>query len=145
MNKTNLGEKSEEDRLYSFHEVIISALNNPKHQRTILELLGGEELYFHVLKCHFDPEVNYLFPKDLVDGIMEIFYEVDYGKYEEYIDSSEIMSGADPAAYPPDGTWSADLLEFLDHYIWVEPEGDRIGYFSDLKDAKEFGDRNWCP
>jgi hypothetical protein len=71
------------------------------------------------------------------------FENFNIREHGEYIDSSAEMSGADPAAYPSDGSWTADLYEFMEHYKWIEPEGEEYGFFNDLSSAKRFGERNW--
>jgi hypothetical protein len=124
-------------------EVIKSSLNKPQFKEMIIELLAGVELYYYVLQAHFDPSVHYIFPQSIIDDLMSYFEEFDIKESGNYINSSATMYGADPSAYPPDGSWSADLYEFLDHYMWIEPEGEKYGFFNDLEAARRFGDSNW--
>lgn len=127
----------------SISEVIVAALNTPGYKKDIIELLDFNELYYHVLRIHYSCELNCQFPQDIIDEIMgyaDYFSIVESGVY---IDSSLKMYGADPSAYPTDGSWSADLYEYLGHYMWLEPEGVEYGFFEDLKAAKKFGDQNW--
>ncbi len=124
-------------------EVIIRSLDKPKFKDLIIEMLDSNELYYYVLQVHYNPNINFEFPKNIIDEIISFIDEIALKDHYEYIDSSETMRGADPAAYPPDGTWCATLYEFFDHYIWVEPEGQEYGFFSDLKSAKSFGAINY--
>lgn len=135
---------STDDKL-SIQEVIIASLRKPSHKEKILEFLDYDEVNYYVLQAHFDPYVNYSFPEDIIDGIMSYFDAFDIRDKGNYIDSSATMCGADPAAYPPDGSWCADLYEFLDYYMWIEPEGQQYRFFTDLNDAKRFGHLNWLP
>jgi hypothetical protein len=129
----------------SIQEVIIASLRKPNHKETILEFLDYDEVNYYVLQAHFDPTVNYLFPATIIDGIMSNFDDFNIIDKGTYVESSAAMFGADPAAYPPDGSWCADLYEFLDHFKWIEPEGQEFGFFTDLNSAKRFGDLNWMP
>ena len=127
----------------SIYEVIISSLKNPKYKDVIMEFLDHDELFYHTLVAHYDPNVNYSFPGRIIDDIMSYFENFNIRIHGEYLDSSAEMGGADPAAYPPDGSWTATLYEFMGHYMWEEPEGEKYGFFNDLSSAKLFGERNF--
>jgi hypothetical protein len=131
------------DGSLSINEVIISSLKNPKFKDVIVEFLDQDELLYHTLVAHYDPNVNYSFPGRIIDDIMSWFENFNIREHGEHIDSSAEMGGADPAAYPPDGSWTADLYEFMEHYMWVEPEGEKYGFFSNLESAERFGEQNY--
>ena len=141
--------KKKEDSIFAnrdyltISEVIVLALYMPQYKRKIIELLDFNELYYHALRIHYSSDLNYQLPQGIIDEILactETFSIIESGVY---VDSSLKMHGADPNAYPPDGSWSADLYEFLGHYMWVEPEGREYGFFDNLIAAKRFGDQNW--
>jgi hypothetical protein len=131
------------DGSLSINAVIISSLKNPKHKDVIMEFLDQDELFYHTPVVHFDPNVNYSFPGRIIDDIMSCFENFKIREHGEYLDSSAEMGGADPAAFPPDGSWTATLVELMGHNMWVEPEGEKYGFFNDLSSAKLFGERNW--
>ncbi len=131
------------DGSLSINEVIISSLKNPKFKDIFMEFLDQDELLYHVLIAHYDPNVNYSFPDQIIYDIMTWFENFNIREHGEYIDSSAEMVGADPAAYPPDGSWTADLYEFMGHYMWVEPEGEKYGFFTNLESATRFAKQNW--
>ena len=144
MKEETIGGILSTDDNLSIYEVIISSLKKPQYKEIIMEFLS-EELFYHVLIAHFDPNVNYLFPDSIIDYLMTYFDNFSIRDHGEYIHSSAEMGGADPAAYPPDGSWTADLYEFLGHYMWIEPEGEEYGFFNDLSAAESFGIFNWVP
>lgn len=131
------------DASLSLEQVIIIALQKSDFKEIIVNFMDFSELNYHVLKVHFDMNVHYSFPEDIVNDLMYYFNDFNIKEHGKFIESSAIMHGADKAAYPPDGSWSADLYEFLGHYMWIEPEGEEYGFFSSLKSAQSFGDTNW--
>jgi hypothetical protein len=136
-------EKEQIDGNLSVDEVVISSLKNAKYKDLIIEFLDQNELLYYVLIAHYDPNVNYSFPDQIIDDIMTWFENFNIREHGEYIDSSAEMGGADPAAYPPDGRWTADLYEFMGHYMWLEPEGEKYGFFTNLESAERFGEQNY--
>lgn len=136
-------EKEQIDSNLSVYEVVISSLKNSKYEDLIIEFLDQNELLYHVLVAHYDPNVNYSFPGRIIDDIMSWFENFNIREHGECIDSSAEMGGADPAAYPPDGSWTADLYEFMGHYMWLEPEGEKYGFFTNLESAQRFGEQNY--
>jgi hypothetical protein len=136
-------EKEQIDGNLSVDEVVISSLKNAKYKDLIIEFLDQNELLYYVLIAHYDPNVNYSFPDQIIDDIMTWFENFNIREHGEYIDSSAEMGGADPAAYPPNGRWTADLYEFMGHYMWVEPEGGEYGFFTNLESAERFGEQNY--
>jgi hypothetical protein len=145
MKKETSYNRNSNNSSLSIEDVIISSLKKPQFEEIIIELLDGNELYYYVLQAHFDLNVNYTFPESIINDLMVYFQEFRIEDSGDYIESSATMYSADLAAYPPDGSWNADLYEFLDHYMWSEPEGEKYGFFNDLETARRFGDKNWIP
>lgn len=125
------------------YEVVKSALLKPDFHGKLFDWLDHEELHFHALVAHFSPDVNYLFPQEIIDGLMDHLLDLPIRQYGTYVEDSDFMFTGDPSAYPPDGRWSADLFEFLGHYMWIEPEGEQYGFFKTLEEARAFGDIIW--
>jgi hypothetical protein len=144
MKKIKNNETLSNDGDLSLEDVIIRSLNKSEFKEKIIELLDYDELYYYVLQAHFDPSVNYTFPNSIIDDLLTNVGEFDIVEQGNYINGSETMYGADPSAYPPDGSWCAELYEFFDHYMWIEPEGEKHGFFSDLKAARNFGNSNYA-
>lgn len=96
------------------------------------------------MAANYDPNVNYSFPGRIIDDIISYFENFNIRIHGEYLNSSAEMGGADSAAYPPDVSCTANLYEFMGHYIWEEPEGEKYGFFfNDLSSAKIFGERKF--
>lgn len=125
------------------YHVVEMAFLKPEYHDKLLDWLGNEELHFHALVAHFSPDVNYLFPQEIIDDLMDHLLDLPIRQYGTYVEASGLMFTGDPSAYPPDGRWSADLFEFLGHYIWIEPEGEEKGFFKTLEEARAFGATYW--
>jgi len=126
-------------------DVLASAFaGDPGLESELCELLELRPLEYQALRAHYDPAVNFTLPEDLVSEVIDAAYSVfNIREHGKYVTESDTCYSSDLAAYPPDGEWTATLYEFLGHYMWLEPEGERYGFFDRLEEAEEFGRRNY--
>ena len=126
-------------------DVLASAFaGDPGLESELCEFLELRELEYQALRAHFDPAVNFTLPENLVNEVTDAAYSnFNIRRQGEEIMESDNCYSTDLAAYPPDGAWTATLYKFLDHYMWLEPEGERYGFFDSLEEAEEFARSNY--
>ena len=110
----------ENDGEIHYSDAIILGLQFPEFKKFYLNWIS--EIEYLGVKAHYDPNVNFSIPKDVLDDTMNDIFDSDMSDYHVHLESSAKMGGADPLAYEG-GKWQAGMYKFLGHYIWKEPEG----------------------
>jgi hypothetical protein len=133
------------DNLAEFYKDIFSRPSLKAELTKTLNNYEASHAYFTDIPNAFikDLDPGELEPEGLEEEMGEVWAHRWNGNANE-VGLSNKMLGADPAAYPPDGSWHAVLYEIFGWYYWQEPEGEEYGLFKTKKEAVKFGARNWC-
>ena len=126
-------------------DILPEIILDPKNKEFIVDRLDNNEAWYHALVVHYRKDLDYELPESVLDDLLSWLHldqEVikDVG---EYIQESARNYGSDIAANPPDGSWTADLYEFFGFYMWIEPEGETVGFFSSKEAAIRLGHHYW--
>ena len=124
-------------------EFYIDIFNKPEFKEKLTKDLGDDDAY-NALRQYFTSNLNGSIEfTDEMDDCLEGAWNT-WRDDPNYVGNSRKMYGADPAAYPPDGSWQAALVEIFGWFYWLEPEGQEYGLFKTEIEAIKFGDRNWA-
>jgi hypothetical protein len=126
-------------KTYSDYDVLIDVIKNkPHHKSEVLQILDNDELKYHLLKVHFDEQVDYIVDDDIIHDIID-FIEIDierFGVYKGSFMGMKLCYNADGREI--DTLISGKLYEVFDYYMLMDNQKDYFGFFKIESDTTTY-------
>jgi hypothetical protein len=117
-------------KIYNDDDVLIDVIKNkPHHKLEVLQILDNDELKYHLLKVHFDEQVDYIVDDDIIHDIID-FIEIDIERFGLCKGSfigmklNYMINGKEEQT-----VISGKLYEVFDYYMIVDNQKDYYGFF----------------
>lgn len=126
-------------KVYSDYDVLIDVIKNkPHHKSEVMVILDNDELKYHLLKVHFDEQVDYIIDDDIIHEIID-FIEIDIERFGHFKGSFVGMKVryANGEQYH-ESLLTGKLYEVFDYYMLIDKFNDYYGYFKITDDITEY-------
>lgn len=126
-------------KVYSDYDVLIDVIKNkPHHKSEVMVILDNDELKYHLLKVHFDEQVDYIIDDDIIHDIID-FIEIDVERFGQFKGSFVGMKVryANGEQYH-ESLLTGKLYEVFDYYMLIDKFNDYYGYFKITDDTTAY-------
>lgn len=126
-------------KVYSDYDVLIDVIKNkPHHKSEVMEILDNDELKYHLLKVHFDEQLDYLIDDDIIHEIID-FIEIDmerFGRFKGSFMGMKVRYANGEQFH--ESLISGKLYEVFDYYMLIDKFNDYYGYFKITEDTTSY-------